>query len=146
MIRFPRYLISFLIATVVALVLTGCGSIGGALHVGGPRHLATVTVVTSHGILALVQDSENAMVCGKATAPVPCVTASAHKAISADLVTAWADEADVERLVRSVPAGVAVSPDVPTLLGKISGLIDKIVKAIPNSSAKTTLVTNLTGK
>lgn len=140
MIRSPKFLFPVLVAIFMLFGLVGCASLGGQ------RHVVTVSLVTSHGILALVQDSEKAMVCGVATAPVPCVTASAHKTISADLVIAWADEADVERLVRAIPTGAAASAEVSTLLGTISGLVDKILAAIPNSALKAALVTNLTGK
>lgn len=143
MIRFPRYVVPFLVAVFMlfGLTLQGCASLGGA------RHIATVSVVTSHGILALVQDTEKALVCGGATAPAPpaCVSASAHQANAANLAKAWGYEGDIERIVRALPQGSAAPSQLATLLGQINVIIDNVVKAIPASAPKTTLIVNLTG-
>jgi hypothetical protein len=137
MIRFPRYVIPAILALVALfLFVPGCASLGGV------RHVATVTVVTSHGILALTQDTEKSLVCGVATAPAPpaCVTASVHRDNSAQLAKAWGYEGDIERLVRAIPAGGVVPPDIATLLGQINSAIDKVLAAIPGSTQKTQLV------
>lgn len=114
---------------------------------GGPRHVATVSVVSAHAVLSAVQDTERALVCGAATAPPApaCVPADRHRAISADLVTAFDYDGQVATLVRALPAGGTWPATVPVLLGKIAGLVDRIVGTLPASPQKTSLVAQLGG-
>lgn len=88
-----------------------------------------------------------ALVCGKPTAPAApaCVGPDAHKAISAKLSTAFDYDGKVAGVVRALPAA-ASSPDVATMIGQMNALIDAVLKLIPDSGAKQTLLAKVGAK
>jgi hypothetical protein len=126
---------------VLAFVSSGC-----AMH--GARHTATVSVVTAHAILSAVQDGERLLVCGSATAPAApaCVTPETHRKIAGELVTAFDLDGQVLRLVRALPPGTLSPADVPSLLGQIMAIIDRVFALIPASPHKAALVQKIGGK
>lgn len=129
----------FLLFVGILLLASSCAS------QGGPRHIATVSVVTAHTILATLQDTEMALVCGKPTAPEAprCVEAEKHKEISGYLAQAFDYDGTVARLVRALPPGSPQPAQVGELLARISELVSKILASIPASPQKATLEANL---
>ncbi len=127
---------------VLLVLLTGCASLGG------PRHVATVTVVTSHSILAAVQDTTRALYCGAPTAPAApaCIDDALRRTIAGQLVTAFDLDGQVARLVRAVPAGGILPANVAELVGRIAALVDRILAAIPKSPQRASLVAQIGGK
>lgn len=131
------------ILLVLAFVcLYGCAS------TGGPRHVATVSVVTSHGTLMLIDATEEKLVCDTAGAPQApmCVPPATHKAISAKLAQAFDLDADVARTVKAMPVGTPTTPQVLELLSKISVLVSDVMALIPQSSARESLAVQIGGK
>jgi hypothetical protein len=105
--------------------------------------------VTAHTVLGALQDGERALVCEKPGAPAPplCVPQVKHQEISQHFVMAFDLDGQVLRTVRALPPGTPLPGDIPTLLGQIGVLIDKILAAMPSSPQKTQLVqTTLGGK
>lgn len=131
---------SFVLALVVAVSAANCAS--------GPRHFATVSVVTAHSTLAAIQDVEMALVCGRPTAPQApqCVPLERHRQISSMLATAFDLDARAARIVRALPAGSGLPADVSTLTAQVSGLINQVLLLLPQSKQKTTLVKQLEAK
>lgn len=131
----------FLPLILLVLLSQGCASMGGV------RHTAVISVVSAHAVLSAVQDTEKSLVCGVAGAPEPpaCIPQATHLAISRDLVTAFDYDGQVARLVRAVPPGGIMPADIPGLLGKIAGLVDRIVAALPTSAKKAQLVQQIAG-
>lgn len=123
------------------LVVSACAT------VGGPRHVATVSVVSAHAVLSAVQDTERALVCGAATAPAApaCIPDEVHRKVSADLATAFQYDIDVHNLVRAAPTDTSLPATVPALLGKIAAILDQVVAALPTSTQKQALVAQIGG-
>ncbi len=123
---------------VVGIVIgaTGCASLGG------PRHVATVSVVSAHAVLSAVQDTEMGLVCGRSTAPPPpdCVPPAQHQAISAKLAKAFGLEVQVAQFVQ------LGQTDVAPLLGEIQTLLDAVLTLIPPSASRSTLLANIGGR
>ena len=131
------------LAPILLLVLlTACASLGG------PRHVATVTVVTSHSILAALQDGSRALYCGAATAPAApaCIDDALRRTIASNLVTAFDLDAQVARTVRAAPADGSLPTGIADLVGQIAALVDKIFAAIPASPQRATLVAQIGGR
>jgi len=132
------------IAPVALLALAlGASSCATTQQLSNARHVATVTVVSAHSVLATVQDAEALLVCGRSGAPAPpaCVTIEAHRTISGHLATAFDLNVKVARLVRD--AGSITPAEVPALVEQIAALVDQIVRLIPRSAQKEQLVTSL---
>lgn len=125
----------------LALVLSA-----GCATVGGPRHVATVTVVTGHSILAAVQDTTRALYCGTPTAPAAplCIDDTRRRQIASALVTAFDLDAQVARTVR--PVGQPTPAGVADLIGQIAALVDKVLALIPKSSQRAQLVAQIGGR
>jgi len=126
---------------VLALLSASCAS----LH--GPRHVATVSIVSVHAVLSAVQDGERLLVCDAVTAPAPpaCVPPDVHRRIAGELVTAFDLDGQVARLVRAVRPGGVTSADVPALLGRIAAIIDRIFALMPASPQKAALAQKVGG-
>ncbi len=126
--RFPCLLLVFL--------LTGCASLGG------PRHVATVSVVSAHAVLAAVQDTTRALYCGAPTAPAApaCIDDALRRTIAGQLVTAFDLDGQVARLVRTVPAGGILPANVAELVGRIAALVDRILAALPKAARESLLM------
>lgn len=122
--------------------------LGWSCAMAGPRHIATVSVVSVHAVLSAVQDSERLMVCGTASAPAApaCVPAETHRKIAGDLVTAFDLDGQVAQTVRAVPTGALLPANVAELLGKIAGLVDRILAMLPSSTQKQALVSQIGGR
>lgn len=134
--------IQLLLAALVALVLTQACT--GA---SGPRHLGTISVVSAHGTLALIQDTEMALRCGQPSAPATpsCVDAATHQTISARLASAFAKDQEVAALVKSLPADVPLPASVQESLKLIQQVVDFVLDHLPGSTQKAALVSKLGG-
>jgi hypothetical protein len=126
----------------LALAAAHCASLGSA------RHVAAVSVTTMHGTLSVIQDTENALACGRPTAPQSpqCVPIETHRAVSQLLSKAFALEIDVAKVVRGLPVGAPQPREVVNELQQISKLVSDVLALMPSSPGKTTLVQNLGGK
>jgi hypothetical protein len=130
----------------LSVLVMGWATMGASC--GGARHIATVTVVSAHGVLATIQDTENAIVCGRPTAPAPpqCVPLETHRQIAQMLGRAFTLDAAIAKTLRDMPAGAPQPDQVLKELGEIGDLVKAIVELIPQSATKTSLVQNLGGK
>lgn len=133
----------------IAVLLLCVGLVGATscATAGGPRHVATVSVVSAHAVLSAVQDTERALVCGQGEAPAPpaCVAPDTHRRIAGDLVTAFELDGQIAGLVRALPAGATVPANVPELLGRLAAIVDRVVNLLPASTQKTALVARIGG-
>jgi hypothetical protein len=129
-------------ALVCALVLNACAS------AGGPRHVATVSIVSAHATLSAIQDTEMLIVCGKPTAPAAprCVPEEKHKVLSGRLAQAFGYDAQIARTIRVMPAGSPQPPEVTNMLAQIAVLVNQILADLPKDAPQTeTLMQNLKG-
>lgn len=128
-------------------LMCGLALIGGCASLGGTRHRATVSVVTAHGVLSAIQDTEMLLVCGRQGAPDPplCVPPETHRLISARLAVAFGLEGDLARIVRALPAGEKQPAQVLELVGSIATLVKDVLELIPKSPAKESLEQKLAG-
>lgn len=119
-----------LAALLLLIAVTACAH--------GPRHVLTVSLVSSHSVLSAIQDTEALLVCGRPTAPPApqCVPLDKHRAISAHLATAFGLEAQAARVVRSLPVGAPQPAEVSGMVAQVSGLVVEIMKLIPQSKGK----------
>lgn len=131
-----------LLACVALSVSVACAS--GS----GPRHLATVSVVTAHSTLAAAQDTEMLLVCDRQGAPAApaCIPVDKHKEIAGLFAQAFEYDGQVARLVRALPVGQPQPAEVGELLGRIGELVNRIIAALPKTAPQTrALVENLKG-
>lgn len=127
---------------VFAVMMSACAS------AGGPRHIATVSVVSAHATLSAIQDTEMLLVCGRPSAPAAprCIAADKHKTLSAKLAQAFGYDAQVARVVRQLPAGSPQPQQVVDMLAQIAVLVNQILADLPKDAPQTeTLVQNLRG-
>ena len=127
----------------ITAALLAVSLVAGCAH--GPRHFATVSVVTAHSTLAAIQDVEMAMVCGRSTAPPApqCVPVAKHQEISLKLATAFDLDARAARIVRALPDGAAQPADVGVLVAQVSGLVRSIMESLPQSKQTQALAQKL---
>jgi hypothetical protein len=120
------------------LALVGCG---------GVRHVATVSVVSSHAVLMATQATSDAAVCGKPTAaPAPaCLTTEQRKAVAAKLSPAFGLDESLATAVRDWPAGTPQPAAIADYLAKISALVTDVVNALPDGALKSKLLTVIGG-
>lgn len=137
--RAPMMLLPLLLAG--ALTMTACAS-------GGPRHIATVSIVSAHATLSAIQDTEMMLVCGKPTAPaVPqCIDGEKHKTLSGKLAQAFGYDAQIARTIRAMPAGSPTPVEVTNMLAQVAVLVNQILADLPRDAPPTeTLLQNLKG-
>jgi hypothetical protein len=129
------------IAVLALVMLTGCAALGGA------RHGATVSVVSAHAVLAALQDGERVLVCSGPSAPAPpaCVAPAKHREVAGYFVTAFDLDAQVARTVRAIPPGGVLPSNVAELVSQIAALVEKIIKAIPASPQRESLIERIGG-
>lgn len=120
----------------VLLLAPGC-----ALH-GGPRHTATVSIVSTHAVLSAIDDTEMQIVCGRPGAPQAplCVPISQHRVISAYLKQAYDLEVAIGRVVLALPDGQMLPPDVMALTVQVGALINKVIEMLPQGKTKAALM------
>ena len=110
---------------------------------GGVRHVATVTVLSSHAVLAQTQDTADVVpICGADDAPSTpaCLPADVRNgAIARALVQAFTLDQAVLSAVRYWP-GPPATLDVTAYLTQITRLVTEIVAALPDGAAKTKLL------
>jgi hypothetical protein len=130
-------------ATLLVILSAGCGGSGCAT--GGVRHQATNVVVNAHTTLGAIQDGEMALVCGRPGAPrePACVPVELHRKISGYLVEAFEYDGQVASLVRDVPEGKPTPVEVLVLIGKIGGIVSKILNELPKSPQQEALAASL---
>ena len=126
----------FAVGILASTLCAGC-----ALH-GGPRHTATVSIVSTHAVLKAIDDTEMQIVCGRVGAPQAplCVPISQHRVISAYLKQAFELEAQIGRVVLTIPDGQMLPADVMALTVQVGALINKIVELLPQGKSKTALL------
>ena len=103
------------------------------------RTTSRQAAVISHTALALLQDSEDLLVCGKPGAPpIPaCIPVATHKQlISPKFVDAFLLHRDYTRLVLALPAGAPSTPQILDLAVRITALVNDIMALIPDSPPK----------
>jgi hypothetical protein len=134
------------LALLLAVGLTA-GALSGCATLGSAKHRAAISVVSADAVLSAIQDTENGLVCGRATAPAPpaCVPLEEHRAISAKLATAFQRDRQIAQTIRALPAG-ASSPDVAVLVGQIRALVDEVLALIPDSAPRRALMSNIGGQ
>jgi hypothetical protein len=110
------------------------------------RHIATVSVVSAHSVLSVIQDSEILLVCGRSGAPAAplCVPIDKHRQISILLEKAFSLEKDIAGLTRAVQPDQPLPPQIPGLLSQLSTLIGDVLALIPESSGKAALSARIT--
>lgn len=110
-----------LLVFALGLVSTGCAS-------ANPRHIATVSVVSSHTVLAAAQDLTRSWRCGEPTAPPTCIPPETYGAKYAPLfVEAFDKDQKIAELVRATPGDASIG----SLLGSIGAILDKIAALLP---------------
>jgi hypothetical protein len=126
----------------VALGSSGCASLGG------PRHIASVSVVTAHSVLSAVQDTTRALYCGAPTAPPApaCIDDERRRTIASNLVTAFDLDAQVARTVRAAPADGTLPTGIADLVGQITALVERVLALIPKSPQRGSLVAQIGGQ
>lgn len=135
------------LAIVANLVAAGCSS-SGCASAGGARHQATRGVLVAHATLAVLQDGEMELVCGRATAPSApaCVPLDTHKKVSGYLAEAFEYDKKVAEIVRDLPEGQITPVQVLTLVGKIGSLVTKVLELIPDSPQRAQLAARVGAK
>lgn len=120
--------------------VTGCAS-------SGVRHVATVSVVSAHAVLAATQDTEMLLVCGKPGAPAApaCVPLAEHKVISAKLADAFGVDVQVATIIRDWPATGAAPTSIGALLGQITVVVNYVLDHLPPGALTTKLLTVIGG-
>lgn len=128
-----RHLAALLVAV---LALPGC-----ALHTG-PRHTATVSIVSAHAVLTTIDDAEMKLVCGRAGAPQApyCIPVSKHQQISAMLKQAYDLEISIAGVIRAIPDGSPLPADVMAMTVQVGALINQIMLMLPEGKPKEALV------
>lgn len=121
---------------VAALALPGCASFGG------PKHVATVSIVGVTSTLELIQQTEMAIVCGRAGAPQAplCVPLSTHRQISAHLRDAAGLAIRVTDVTSALPVGTPTPPEVFTLMVQVNALIQDVLKLLPSGKTRAALL------
>lgn len=129
------------------VVLAVALALGSGCAAGAVRHAVVVTVVSAHGTLALIQDTEMLVVCGKVSAPAAphCVSPDGHRRISGKLAEAFDYDGQLARVVRAVPTGTPAAAQIADLLGKIRTLVTSILSDLPSSPQVDRLLTLLGG-
>lgn len=140
-VRIVRRNVSTL-AVVVALLLSGCASLGG------PRRVSTVGLVSAHSVLSAIQDTEMRLVCDREGAPQAplCVPLPKHRQISSHLEQAFALEVRAASIVRALPPGQPQPSEVVTIVVQLNGLIQDVLALLPDGGEKTSLVQAIGGK
>lgn len=111
------------------------------------RHIATISVVTAHSVLAAVQDTEAELVCGRPNAPVvQCIGHDNHVTNLLKLREAFEYDGQVARLVRATPAESPTTREVLDLIARIQELVSNILDGIPASPQKQNLIVQLGGQ
>lgn len=110
-------------------------------------HIATVSAISAHTTLALIQDSEKLAVCGLPTAPAPpaCVPQDKHVEISKRLETAFDYDGRLLQAVRSTPANQPLPADALQWVGLIQGEVTRIIGLIPPGSFKDAITSKIGG-
>lgn len=129
-------------ALALALGLAGCASLGGA------RHVSTVGLVSAHGVLSAIQDTEMRLVCGRAGAPQAplCVPVPQHRQISTHLEEAFALELRAAQVVRALPPGQMQPMEVVTLMVQVNALVQQVLSMLPDGKDKAALQQSIGGK
>jgi ABC-type amino acid transport substrate-binding protein len=129
--------------TVSAWIICAMLAVSGCATAGGPRHIATVSIVSAHATLSAIQDTEMLIVCGKPTAPAPpaCVADAKHKELSGKLAQAFGYDAQIARTIRSMPAGSPQPAEVTNMLAQIAVLVNQILAGLPQGAPQTTALT-----
>lgn len=137
--RFPVWLLPLLLAA--GVTVSGCAS------AGGPRHVATVSVVTAHATLGAIQDTARLVICDTPGAPTlpKCLTREQHRALSAKLVTAFDLDERAAREVRAWPEGQTLPPTVQNLLAQITAIVNEVLALLPSSPQVDRLKASLGG-
>ena len=120
----------------IALVsLPGCASLGGAKQAGFQGY------AVAHTSFMLTKNVEADLVCGRSPAPPAplCVDDATHGKILDILHQASIFDGDLGRAIQAMPEGVATTPEVGTLIGKITALISDVLALIPKSPQKAAL-------
>ena len=123
---------------VAALAVTSCARV---------HHIATVTVISAHSTIALVQDAADLTVCGQPTSPSPCMTEAVRKGpVSAALKQALDLDIAMLTTVRNWPDVPGTFPDVAPYVTKINALLAEVIAAMPEGTIKARLILALGGK
>lgn len=136
---------TFVLGLTVCLVWWSLGLYSCATS-GTARHNATVSIVSAHSVLTIIDDTEMKMVCGKVTAPDPpyCVPIETHRMISEQLAKAYGIEVHVARLVRDLPANSPTPAEAARMTVQIGQIVQEILALLPQSAGKKALVEKIT--
>ena len=127
------------LAILALLLCVGCAN-----H--SVRHAATVSVVSAHAALKMIQQTADDVTCS-ASVPAPCLSVADRKEKVAPLLSkAFAYDEQAALLIRQLPEGAPQPGEVGQYLGQIGGIIDQVLALIPNSQPKAALVKSLGGK
>lgn len=114
-------LLVFVLAATVAAGAAGCAT-------ANPRHVATVSVVSSHTVLAAAQDLTRGWRCGEPAAPPTCIPVETYRTQVAPLfVEAFDKDQKVAELARATPGDLSIG----SLLGSITAILEKIAALLP---------------
>ncbi len=107
--------------------------------------ITTVTSLSAHQTIALVQDTADAVTCGAPTAPVPCLPDDVRKGVISDYLK-QALQTDIALLtaVRNWP-GPPTKLEIVQYLADINRLLSNVINTLPEGAAKTRLLSLMGG-
>ena len=121
------------VAAVLVVVALSAMFVGVSACGQSTRHIATVTVLTEHSVLAGLQDLATQNFCGTPTAlkAPACIDHATRLKVDAFLSKAFDEDQKLLQVVHDAPANKPA--DTATLVGDISTLVGDIIAALPSS-------------
>jgi len=122
-------------AVILAMILTGCASMGG------PRHVTAVSLAATAGTLETFVHTEKQLVCGQPTAPQApyCVPVPRHLQIMDMVERAAVLGSQASAVMASLPRGTPQPAQVVTMLAQVQGLVVAAMNLVPPSKDKAAL-------
>jgi len=129
------------IMPVTFTILIGLFTLAASCQVGGTKEIGFRGYAIAHTSAMLTKTVEADLVCGRVTAPAPplCVDDATHGKILEILREVFVLDADLGRLIQSLPEGTPTTPEVGYMIGNVTVLIGDAVKLIPKSPQRQAL-------
>jgi hypothetical protein len=124
-----------LCAVLVVLFSLNCASAGTL------KHAAALSIKTAESGLALADETEELLVCGKITAVEGhCIDAATHRELTKKFISGFKYVEEAKDLYVALPEGPIRSQKIGALATKVADIVLQILADLPDSKQKTTLV------
>jgi hypothetical protein len=99
-------------------------------------HIAQVSATSAHESLKFAEDTLDATVCGKPTAPAKCTPVETRRTLATTIAEGYRVDGQVSKIIYEWDPATGASPNYVGLLADITRVIQAIVDALPTPETK----------